>query len=730
MTYLPVYFLSSGNYKIELNTDSLEINVSYNGETIIEAFRIQDNRNHFYDSYRILSVKTNSVSLNEYLKYMRMLEVACEKIDEPEKSAFIRIWIGPDGIKVEYESEDQFSFAGKINWGKNPEENTFAVNPSRDYEYLRAAAGPAADQNDTALYDRMTDRVLAFGEKGQVRIRYNYDLKSYVFEGRTKTVELAVICDYYKNQYGLKQFKPINKNKVISGPNAGMLTYYAWLFDFDENDVREAVDVQQRELGSFGANTFVVDIEWCRNNTWGSKELDGDHFAPDKNRYPSGMKAAADYIREHGFEPQIWWGINFENRENEEILAHPEIVYEVDDDSWCGKYCIDMTHPYVLEHYLPRLFRQTKEWGFKSVKWDLLCEAIDEMELHHDKLFDPTMTSADIQRRVMEIARKEMGEDAYILYCAAVDKEHISIGADLFDACRIGRDQWSWENFHYQVLDKLCSHYPLHNVLMYNDPDSMIIAEKRVSAADTCLFDSKVRIETVTTREEAISRLTPTVLLGLVFNIGDDIRKLSCERMDMLKKSLPIADVHPKNIGFTKKQDVTSIIVQVSRPYADWTVLGVINTKEEPVIKKMSIADDLGLETGDYIAYDFWNKKTAGVFSDIIDFNLGKHETANYSIHRLSGIPQFVSTTRHMLQGTVEIEDIAWNSDECELTIEYNAVQDYSYEIVLYVPDVFAPDDEECALKEEITGRGNIYGFNTKADINERVRKTIHFSKK
>ena len=97
-----------------------------------------------------------------------------------------------------------------------------------------------------------------------------------------------------------------------------MLTYYAWLFDFDENDVREAVDVQQRELGSFGANTFVVDIEWCRNNTWGSKELDGDHFAPDKNRYPSGMKAAADYIRDHGFEPQIWWGINFENREKDD----------------------------------------------------------------------------------------------------------------------------------------------------------------------------------------------------------------------------------------------------------------------------------------------------------------------------------------------------------------------------------------------------------------------------
>ena len=722
-----MYYLSSGKYEIVFDTNKMGITASYEGKVFLDCLRLIDTNQS--GSFCFQDVRLNRVSLNEYQKYTRMLEMTYTDTDNPNRKTVMKIWVGPEGIKTEYDSVKECCFSGIIRWGENPEQNTFAVNLSQNYEYIRAADGPASDLNDNALYDRMTDRVLSFGEKEQVSIRYDYDINAYTIISREKSVEVSVISDYYKKQYGLKAFKPINKDKVIKGPNAGMMTYYAWLFDFHEEDVKEAVEVQKKELGQFGVNTFVVDIEWCRSNTWGSHDLDGDHFAPDKKRYPSGMKAMADYIREHGFEPQLWWGINFENRENEEIASHPEIVYAVDDDSWCGKYCIDMTHPYVLEYYLPRFFRQVKEWGYRSIKWDLLCESIDEMELHHDKLYDPSMTSADIQRRLMEMAREAMGEDAYLLYCAAVDKEHISIGADLFDACRIGRDQWSWGNFHYQVLDKLCSHYPLHNVLMYNDPDSMIIAEKRVSAADTCLFDSKVRIDTVTTKDEAISRLTPTVLLGLVFNIGDDIRKLSSERMDMLKKSLPVADVHPKNIGYTKKQDVTPIIVQVSRKYANWTVLAVINTKEESATKRIHIEDDLGLKAGEYLVYDFWNRKAVGIFSDEIDICLDKHQTANYSVHRLLGIPQYISTTRHMLQGAVEINNTVWNEAERELTIEYNAIKDYPYEIMIYAPNDYSIQNIECVKVQEIEGEGCIYSFKTSSGLTEKSKKTVIFSK-
>ena len=615
-------------------------------------------------------------------------------------------------------------------WGNAPETDTFAVSPQQQAPFLRSAFGPASDRNNTALLDRQTGKLLDFGDMYGVDICFDYGIHNYRITSRSDMLQVGVVDDHYQKQYGVT-YKPINKDSVVPGPNAGFGTYYPWLFQFSEADLWEEIDTLKAQLGDFEANSVVIDIEWVRNNTWGSKDFAGDHFTPDLQRYPSGMQAVAQKIKDAGFVPHLWCGVTCEPRMNEEMLAHPEIVLADDESSWCGRYFLDLTHPYVLDHYLPRFYQQVLDWGFEAIKWDLLCETYDILEAHHHKLYDPSQSSAAIIRNMLKRAREFFGDRRYLCHCAAPGQDELRMGADIMDCCRIGRDQWSWNNFRYQMLDKLCSHYPLHNVMLYCDPDHTIIADKRVTAADTCLFDSKIRTETVTTTDEAISRLTPIVLLGQCLNIGDDLRTLSAERLDMMRRSFPVADVHPQTIGYTQTQDVVPILVQVCRPFATWSVFALVNTTEAPILRSFNLQSDLGLDDGTYFLFDYWQEKLLGQYDAAFDVELRPHQSVNYSIHRRSGVPQLLSSSRHMLQGAVEIDGCKWDVDTCTLTLSVQCVRDYAYRISLFVPDCYECTDSSLVTTQacaEIGGRVCI--FTTASDETAVKTRKFSFTKK
>ena len=164
-------------------------------------------------------------------------------------------------------------------WGDAPEKDTFAVSPQQQAPFLRAAFGPASDQNNTALLDRQTGKLLDFGSEHRVNFSFDYDICNYRINSRSSTLQVGVVEDHYQKQYGVT-YKPITKNSIVSGPNAGFGTYYPWLFQFTEQDLWNEIAAQQALLGDFNVNSIVIDIEWVRNNTWGSKDFAGDHFTP------------------------------------------------------------------------------------------------------------------------------------------------------------------------------------------------------------------------------------------------------------------------------------------------------------------------------------------------------------------------------------------------------------------------------------------------------------------
>ena len=435
------------------------------------------------------------------------------------------------------------------------------------------------------------------------------------------------------------------------------------------------------------------------------------------------MKAIADAIKEAGFVPQLWYGVTNEAHITEEMEAHPDIVLTDEDlEYWPGCRFLDVTHPYVKETYLPRFFAQLKQWGFDALKWDLLTETETILETYHDRLYDPSKSSTEIMREMMELMRREMGEEVFVCQCAAQRKHQIRIGADIFNSMRIGADLWEWDHFRENMLYKLCSHYPLHNVMLYCDPDNLILGEDRLKIE----FDKDEKI----TLDEAFSRIVPVVLLGQSFMIGEDLRTLPEDRMELLRRGLPVADVHPTKLGFTKKEPVMLTVVQIQKPFAAWTVFSLVNTTGEAITNQVSILNDLGLDPATYLIYDYCSDRLLHESTDTCCITLEPRQTALYAVHPKQNIPQVISSSRHLLQGAVELEDATWISQDNALTIQCTTVPDYPYHITLFVPEGYIPDTQSLQLVEHRADLGgSVYRLHIPGEKDGLYRTTLFFAK-
>ena len=677
----------------ELRFEQGTISARWRGDWVLQELTpvlLRDGKPVALEACSLRASRMEHVSFNAYEAVQRRLALEFSAPGLQELTVLLEL--GSAFARIRAEGADLF-WRGTVRWGRNMEEDTFAVSPAQDAPFLRGTVGPAADRNDTALLDRQTGYLLKFAPETGPGLSFDYDRSVYWVESCGSVLEWSVETDFYQKQYGVT-YAPMSRKRCLQGPSASFNTYYPWLFDYDEADLLEEVTLLQAQLGDFGLNSVVVDLEWVRTDTWGSKDFPGDHFTPDQTRFPGGMAALAAKIREAGFVPHLWIGVTCDPRCNGEMEAHPDLILADEPDSWCGRYFLDPTHPYAEETYLPRFFRQVRQWGFRAIKWDLLCETYDVLEAHHEKLHDPTGTTPEILRKLLARGRELMGEDCYFCQCAAPGQEELRLGAGLMDSVRIGRDLWSWENFREQMLWKLCSHYPLHNILFHCDPDNLILADRRTTAADTCLFDSRIRLDTRTDLDEAISRLTPVVLLGQCFNIGDDLRTLTADRLDLLRRGLPVAQVRPGNLGFTRRQDVMPMQVRISRPFEAWTVFALANTREEPVEQIVTLRE-LGLEPGDWFRYDYWTDRVE-LCRESFPVSLRPRQTVTYGLRRRTGIPQLVGSSRHLLQGAVELEQVRWEPESTTLVIAARCVKGYPYTLTLFVPEGYG-----CELPAE-----------------------------
>lgn len=262
-----------------------------------------------------------------------------------------------------------------------------------------------------------------------------------------------------------------------------------------------------------------------------------------------------------------------------------------------------------------------------------------------------------------------------MLSCAGETEREICFAMDQFNAARISGDVFSWEHFIAFALKRVYRCYAWHNIVLYTDADNLILRDE------------------FNTLAQARTRVSFYGLTGLPVTMGDDLRELSPERCNLLKRILPVMDIHPMDIQHKKCGEEYSLLnLFVCREFGSWNVVALTNFKSEPLALSLRLNADLHITDSTdrrFAIYDFWNHKFLGVFGSSFLTDVQAFDTVVLRITPLENIPAIIFSSRHITQGAAELISVRWDEQNGKLHGEANCVPGEAWSMAIYLPDGF-----------------------------------------
>ena len=287
-------------------------------------------------------------------------------------------------------------------------------------------------------------------------------------------------------------------------------------------------------------------------------------------------------IRKRGFEPAIWVAPFIAEAKSHVFEQHPDWFVKdaagkplrsdlVTFGGWRRGpwYALDGTHPEAQEH-LEVVFRtMRREWGCTYFKLDGNFWGA----IHGGRFNDPRATRIEAYRRGMEAILRGAG-DSFVLGC----NHPIWPSLGLIHGSRSSNDiKRSWDRFETTARQNLSRNWQ-NGRLWWNDPDAVVLTGD--------LSDDEFRFHATAIYASG----------GMVLS-GDDLTKISPQRLAMLKRLLP-----PTGVAASFEDD--SMRVGVVK-LADARMVALFNWKDEPQTLPFSLPE------ASYIT-DYWTGESLG----------------------------------------------------------------------------------------------------------------------
>ncbi|MFT4210697.1 MAG: alpha-galactosidase [Microbacterium sp.] len=207
-------------------------------------------------------------------------------------------------------------------------------------------------------------------------------------------------------------------------------SWYSFYEDISEAALREVVE----DLRGLPFDVVQIDDGWERSV--------GDWEANAK--FPSGMRTAADSIRETGAQAGLWLAPLIALPSSGFARERPDLLVRDDDGSplvsgynWGSAYfTLDTTRPEVQDH-LRALFARVVDWGFSYLKLDFMyagaVAGVRSTDRHREEVY----------RDALALIRETVGERTYLLGSGVP----MLPSAGLIDGARVGPDVAAfWDN--------------------------------------------------------------------------------------------------------------------------------------------------------------------------------------------------------------------------------------------------------------------------------------------
>ena len=451
-----------------------------------------------------------------------------------------------------------------------------------------------------------------------------------------------------------------------------------WFYTYEhitEDEIIRNAEFAAKHLKPYGMEYIQVDEGYQR---W-----HGDWEGND--RFPHGMQWLSEKIRGYGLKAGIWVAPYVVSEPSALFQRNPEWLlknmdgslkrvgpWPDEDTDWARnenprRFGLDITHPDAAA-WLHDLFDTlANQWGFEMIKIDFVAWSL--LSAHH--YYDTSFTPAQAYRKGTEIMRDAIGE-AHLLDCGPG-----SVSVGFIDSMRIELDQnygyggEAWKQYFLHSASSApaaAKRYYFHKRTWVNDADHVCINMLQTSQA-----------------QAAASIIA---LSGGNMMSGDRLTELDAIKLDMLGKVFPAFGEAARPVDLFDTDLQTVFALSIKKPFGEWTVAGFFNADLTGNMERRYPLDRLWLEPGKtYLVYDFWKEIFVGEVSGEIRAVVPPGSVTLLALHEKSGNPQFISTSRHVMQGAVELEEVVWDAGTKVLSGISLGPRNSSHYVTVYLPD-------------------------------------------
>jgi hypothetical protein len=558
------------------------------------------------------------------------------------------------------------------------------------FKLVRNSVGLSKNLRNNSLYDRQRDWMLESDAATATSISpvsLDKNASSFLWTSTGSEIKLEFRPRYYQKHKNVAYFRPW-EYQVWRGSVTGWCSWWAYMTDVREKDVEKVSKIFSEKLKDFGYSYIQIDDGYQASGGGLPKDWlnTNDHF-------PSGLSHLSKTISDLGLEPALWLNVHFGDKsfvDNHKSWFIQDANGEPHKGPWID-YGLDGSNKEAVDTVVRPTYRALHKMGWRYVKVDALRHLLYDSSYPSKAYFKSKgIALEDAYRGYLKAIRQEVGDNTYMLACWGVLPEVVGIA----DGCRLGGDGFgpstlqqytSWNNVVWRNDPDHCDIKPLdHQTGKYIDGEERIRPVLVSMAGGQLLLSDKPDVYENDANLEGVKRSSP-----ILFTVPGQLYDYDPVKTDHLKQGLRNDNGGAQSgpIDADQKGEVCPWwMLDINQPFESWTVLTHMNWDPKPLPQAEVKFEDLGLPGGTYSVFEFWSKRYLGEFKgSFTTRSVDPKDVATYAIRKTLDHPQILSTSRHISQGAVDLERVAWNGRV--LSGSSRVIKNDPYSIYLRVPE-------------------------------------------